>query len=73
MTGVQTCALPIYLEALLMFVASRIMNPVGMSAEFHDGNNYAAKYEMACKKLEDQNVRLDKVTNNDRITRNGWA
>jgi len=62
-----------HLEALLLFVASRIMNPVGMSAEFHDGNNYAAKYEQACQRLENQNMRLDKVTNNDRITRNGWV
>ncbi|TNE95309.1 MAG: hypothetical protein EP328_10090, partial [Gammaproteobacteria bacterium] len=43
---------PGHLEPLLYFVASRVMNPIGMTNDFHDGNNFAAKYEMACQQLE---------------------
>lgn len=62
-----------HLEALLLFIASRVMNPVGMSSEFHDGNNYAAKYEHACQLLERQNLRVDKTSHNDRFHSKGWV
>lgn len=62
-----------HLEALLYFVASRIHNPVGMTNEFHTGNNYAAKYEMACQLLEQQNIRIDQQASNTRLERNGWV
>lgn len=62
-----------HLNALLLFVASRVMNPVGMNAEFHSGNNYWAKYENACAMLENQNFRLDQSEENTRLVRNGWA
>jgi len=67
-------ALPItYLNALLMFVASRIMNPIGMSQEFHDGNNYSMKYELACAQLLERNYRVDQSEKNHRAVRNGWV
>ena len=62
-----------HLEALLLFVSSRLLNPVGMGNEFHDGNNYAAKFEQACAYLEQQNLRVDKTAYSDRFTRNGWV
>ena len=62
-----------HLEALLLFVASRVLNPVGMSQQFHDGNNYAAKFEQACQYLENQNLRVDKTAVNNRLQRNGWV
>lgn len=62
-----------HLEALLYFVASRIHNPIGMVNEFNAGNNWAAKYEMECQKLEQLNLEVDEEQFNDRVVRNGWV
>ena len=66
--------LPIsYLEALLFYVASRVMNPIGMISEFHEGNNYAAKFEAACIRLEQLNIKVENHRANDRLADNGWV
>jgi len=66
--------LPItHLEPLLYFVASRVMNPVGISGEFHEGNNYAAKYEQACQVLEMQGFEIDDGGERTRFESNGWC
>jgi len=62
-----------HLEALLFFIASRVHNPVGMVNEFNAGNNYAAKYEMACKQLEISNLQIDEGAGNTRLARGGWV
>lgn len=62
-----------HLEPLLLFVASRVNNPIGMVNEFNAGNNYAAKYEKACQDLETMNLRVDQGAQHDRIRRNGWV
>lgn len=62
-----------HLEPLLLFVASRVNNPIGMTNEFNAGNNYAAKYERACQQLETVNLLVDQGSQNDRLERNGWA
>lgn len=62
-----------HLEPLLYFVASRVHNPIGMTNEFHAGNSYAAKYEMACQQLEQFNLRVDQGMQNTRLRRNGWV
>lgn len=62
-----------HLEPLLLFVASRINNPIGMTNEFHAGNSYAAKYEQACQQLEQFNLRVDQGSQNTRMVRNGWV
>lgn len=62
-----------HLEPLLLFVASRINNPIGMVNEFNAGNNYAAKYEKSCLAIELTNLRVDQGSQSDRITRNGWV
>lgn len=62
-----------HLEPLLLFVASRVNNPIGMVNEFNAGNNYAAKYEQACQALEVANLRVDQGAQPDRIQRNGWV
>jgi hypothetical protein len=61
-----------HLEALLMYVASRVNNPVGMTNEFHAGNSYYAKYEKACQLLETKNVQVDQGSQNTRLSRGGW-
>lgn len=64
-----------HLEPLLLFIASRVNNPIGMTpqTEFNAGNNYAAKYEKACLALELNNLRVDQGSQSNRITRNGWV
>lgn len=65
-----------HLEALLFYVASRIMNPIGVSGsqgQFHEGNNYSAKFEAACALLERTNLRVDQSEWNTRLERNGWV
>ena len=62
-----------HLEALLLYVASRVHNPIGMTNEFHAGNSYAAKYEQACQQLEIQNLRVDQASQSNRLQRNGWV
>ena len=62
-----------HLEALLLYVASRVHNPIGMTNEFHAGNSYAAKFEQACQQLEVQNLRVDQGSQSNRLQRNGWV
>ena len=63
----------IYLEALLYFVASRVHNPIGFVSEFHEGNNYAAKYEAECQRLEMLGLRMDDSNESSRFSRGGWV
>ena len=62
-----------HLEPLLLFVASRIHNPVGMTNEFHAGNSYYAKYEKACAELELKNIMIDQGNQNTHLERGGWV
>lgn len=65
-----------HLEPLLLFIASRINGPIGMtsaSTNFNMGNNYAAKYEASCQALEVANLRVDQGSQNNRIVSNGWV
>lgn len=62
-----------HLMPLLYFVASRINNPIGMTNEFHAGNSYAAKYEMACKELEMGGYQVDMGTGNTKLRDRGFA
>ena len=63
-----------YLEPLLYFIASRIMNPIGSGqGEMNMGNNYAAKYEQACQALEVANLQIDQGSQRTNLQRNGWV
>ena len=62
-----------HLEALLLFIASRVYNPISAGNQFHEGNNFAGKYEQACQLLEMQNLRVDKASDNTRFIQNGWV
>lgn len=62
-----------HVEALLYFVASRVNNPIGMSNEFHAGNNYAAKYEAVCRELEAQNLEVDFEQHNYKAQQKGFV
>lgn len=62
-----------HLEALLYFVASRVVNPIGMAGEFHEGNNYAAKFEQACRVLESGGYQISQEAEKTKFQRNGWV
>ena len=62
-----------HLEPLLLFIASRVHTPTGMTNETNMGNTYFAKYEAACQQLELTNLRVDQGSQNTRMVRNGWV
>lgn len=62
-----------HVQALLYYVASRINNPIGMGAEFNAGNNWAARYEQECRRLEDDGNEVQRSGQIDVIRRGGWA
>lgn len=62
-----------HLQALLYFVASRVYNPIGMGQEFNAGNNWAQRYELECRRLEDDGNEIDQGSQMDRASRNGWV
>lgn len=63
----------VYLQALLLYVASRAHNPAGMMTEFQSGNFYAMKYEQECARLKTANLEIDQGGANYRLERNGWV
>lgn len=62
-----------HLEALLLYVASRMTTPLGLSGEFHDGNNYFARFEAACALLKDQGLEVEGDEPNHKLINNGWV
>jgi hypothetical protein len=62
-----------HLEPLLLFIASRVHTPTGMTNEANLGNTYFAKYEASCQQLETVNLRVDQGSQNSRLYRNGWV
>lgn len=62
-----------YLEALLYFVASRVYNPIGFNQDFHQGNNFAAKFEAECQRITQLGLELDNTPFNDRFSRSGFC
>ena len=62
-----------HLQALLFFVGSRIMNPVGMTNEFHAGNSYYAKYEGECQRLEMEGMEIDNTGYSTRFEERGFV
>lgn len=49
-----------HLEALCYYVASRMYNPIGMVPNsIHQGNNYFAKFEASCLKIQDRGFEID--------------
>lgn len=62
-----------HLQALLYFVASRASNPVGMGQEFNSGNQWYAKYEYECKRLESSGVDIDSDNSPSRLYQKGFV
>jgi hypothetical protein len=73
-TRVQVQLPESHLNALLLFVASRVHTPGGMTGEFNAGNNYAVKYEAECEQLNTVGLRPDRGGGvNQRFNARGWT
>lgn len=72
-TEVEVNLPPQYENALLLYIASRVFNPIGLNQEFHDGNNYWGKFEAACAVLANKGLDLNAESGEGRFERNGWA
>jgi hypothetical protein len=64
---------PTFLQALVYYVASRVLNAQGASAEFHEGNNYTAKYEQEVLTLKAENYTTDADIEHDKLGMRGFA
>lgn len=67
---------PTHLWALCLFIASRTHNPVGISGntDFHEGNNYAAKYEVEIARLKGHGFQIDTdVDGSEKFDRRGFV
>jgi hypothetical protein len=62
-----------HLQPLLLFVAARAHAPIGMQQEAAAGNNFMQMYELACQEIDNKGLRVDKDSQADRLTRNGWV
>ena len=63
----------VYLDALVFYIASRVTNPQGAAEGFHDGNNYAAKFEQAVLQLKQENYDLDEDEGHSKLEDRGFA
>lgn len=62
-----------HLEPLLLFIASRMHTPMGMQSEGAAGNNFYQKYELSCQEIETRNLRIDQVSQPDRLHSRGFV
>lgn len=62
-----------HLTALLYFVAGRVHTPTGMDGNFNPGNNYFAKYEDECRRLEHEGLQAPVVAEEPRLRRSGFV
>jgi len=62
-----------HLQALLLFVASRFNNPIGLVNEFNAGNNYNAKYEAECRLLENNGLEIDQNVSHNKLQNRGFV
>jgi hypothetical protein len=64
-----------HVQALSYYVASRVMNPIGISGEagFHQGNNYYGKYLAAVQALKDAGMDNIDLGGEDRLRDSGFV
>ena len=62
-----------FIYPLSLFVASRIINPIGLSEQFHEGNNYFSKYLSAIAEIQEQGLDIRQTSSNSRLEEDGWA
>lgn len=63
-----------HLQALLYFVASRVLSPMGMGqTEGVTGTNYWRRYEAECARLLGDGTQLDRNTGFDKLRNRGFV
>lgn len=60
-------------QALLYFIASRVMNPIGMGQEFNAGNTYYTKFLQECGELELRGMQIDETADGDKLDSRGFV
>ena len=61
------------LEALLYFIASRILSNINTDGTTGEGNNYMMKFEASCRKVQESNVNNIYNNINNKLDNNGWV
>lgn len=73
-TAVQIDLPPMYLEALCLFVASRLHNPIGMTPEgAQQGSTYFQKFLASCDTLKRHNFEIDDFDENTKLYERGFC
>lgn len=63
-----------HLEALLYYVASRLLTPLGAdSTGSHVGNSYAKRYEQEARRLEGQGLEINRDYGAEKFSNRGWV
>jgi hypothetical protein len=63
-----------HLQALLYYVASRVLAPLGMGqAEGITSTNYWKRYELECASLTNAGLRLQQIEGHDKLRDRGFA
>jgi hypothetical protein len=60
-------------QALLYFIASRVMNPIGMGQEFNAGNIYYGKFLKECQDLTEQGMYIDQTDDQTKFNARGFV
>jgi hypothetical protein len=65
---------PMFIEALCLYIASRLHNPIGMvPGALHQGNNYFAKFLTSVEELKKDNYEIDNDTENTKLSARGFC
>ena len=62
-----------FLEPLLFYIASRVTSSFGASGQFHEGNNYAAKFEQSVARLQQENYDIDQEEIPNKLLSRGFV
>lgn len=62
-----------FMDALVYYVGSKFTTPLDITDQFHAGNNYAAKYEAECKRLEMEDYTVIPKGKTSRFESHGWV
>ena len=63
---------PAFLQALVYYIAARVLNSQGPTAEFHEGNNYLSKYEAEIHDLKEENYDADAIIEHTKLEMRGF-
>lgn len=63
-----------HMEPLLLFIAARMMTPIGVGQlEGFSHTTLISRYEAACQLIENSNLQIDKGSQTDKLHKKGWV